>query len=245
MFGLFKKKETFAPLAVDMHCHLLPNVDDGSSNPEETVRCLKAMATIGYKKVFFTPHFQARYPNKEDDIKKRFEVLKKAIAQSGEKGLPEIAGIAGEYRFDPDFARMPGVDSVFTLPGKRLLCEFSLHNNNNYTPIDIFAQYIKMGYKLILAHPERYPYLNVHSAETRKMRDMGIAFQVNILSLNNFYGESAMRKGYEYIEKGMSEYLGTDTHNMRYIQALLETAENKEVQKVMKKYNFKNAELAG
>ena len=243
MFGLFRKKETFAPLAVDMHCHLLPNVDDGSSNPEETVHCLKAMSTLGYKKVFLTPHFQYRYPNKEDDIKKRFEVLKKSIAQSGETGLPEIVNIAGEYRFDPDFARIPGVDNVLTLPGKRLLCEFSLHNNN-YTPLDIFAQYVKLGYKLILAHPERYPYLNVHSSEIIKMRELGVAFQVNILSLNNFYGESAMRKGFEYIEKGMSEYLGTDTHNMRYIQALMETAENKEVQKVLKNHKFKNAELA-
>ena len=53
-----------------------------------------------------------------------------------------------------------------------------------------------------------------------------------------------MRKGFEYIDKGMSEYLGTDTHNMRYIQALMETAENKEVQKVLKNHKFKNAELA-
>lgn len=243
MFGLFKKKETFAPLVVDMHCHLLPNVDDGSSNIEETIRCLKAMYGVGYRKIFLTPHFQARYPNNEDDIKKRFETLKKAIANSGEKDLPTVVGIAGEYRFDPAFARMPGVDNVLTLPGKILLCEFSLHNND-YMPLDIFAEYIKLGYKLILAHPERYPYLNTHSTEVKKMRDMGMAFQVNILSLNNFYGESAMRKGFEYIEKGYSEYLGTDTHNMRYIQALLNTAENKEVQKLFKKFTFKNSELA-
>ena len=243
MFSLFKKSETFAPLAVDMHCHLLPGVDDGSSNTEETLHCLKAMATVGYKKVFLTPHFQARYPNNEEDIKRRFADLKKAIEGSGEKGLPEVACIAGEYRFDPAFARMPGVDNVLTLPGKRLLCEFSLHNNN-YMPIEIFRDYIKMGYKLILAHPERYPYLNVHSTEVKEMRDMGIAFQVNILSLNGFYGDSPKRKGFEYIEKGMSEYLGTDTHNMRYIQALMETAENNEVQKLLKKHKFLNAELA-
>lgn len=242
MFGLFKKKDTFAPLVTDMHCHLLPGVDDGSSNTEETVRCLKAMATVGYKKVYLTPHFQARYPNVEEDIKRRFAALKKAIAESGEKDIPEIMGISGEYRFDPLFARMPGVDNVLPLPGKRLLCEFSLHNND-YMPIDIFTDYIKLGYKLILAHPERYPYLNAHSVEVKKMRDMGIEFQVNVLSLNNFYGESAMKKGFEYIEKGMSEYLGTDTHNMRYIQALLETADNKEVQKMLKKHTFKNAEI--
>lgn len=243
MFGFFKKKDTFAPLVVDMHSHLLPGVDDGSSNVEETLRCLKAMASVGYKKVILTPHFQARYPNDEEDIKRRFNALKKAIDQNGEKDIPEVTCIAGEYRFDQAFARIPGVDNVLTLPGKRLLCEFSLHNNGNI-PVDILKKYIELGYKLILAHPERYPYLNVHSSEVRVMRDAGVAFQVNILSLNNFYGESPMRKGYEYIEKGMSEYLGTDTHNMRYIQALLDTAQNKEVQKVLKNHTFKNSELA-
>ena len=242
MFGLFKKKETFAPLVTDMHCHLLPGVDDGSSSSEETIQCLKAMKTVGYKKIYLTPHFQHRYPNDESDIKKRFTALKKAIAASGEHDLPEVVDIAGEYRFDPAFARMPGVDNVLTLPGKRLLCEFSLHFND-YMPLDIFQKYIDLGYKLILAHPERYPYLNAHSIEVEKMRKMGIAFQVNVLSLNNFYGESAMRKGFEYIERNMSEYLGTDTHNLRYIQALLETAENKDVQKVLKKHKFLNSEL--
>lgn len=243
MFGFLKKKETFAPLAVDMHCHLLPGVDDGSSNLEETVKCLKAMATVGYKKIFLTPHFQARYPNNEEDILKRFTALKKAIAACGEKNLPEVVAIAGEYRFDPSFVRMPGVENVLTLPGKRLLCEFSLHNNN-FMPFDLFQEYIKLGYKLILAHPERYPYINVHSNEIQKMRDMGIEFQINILSLNNFYGESPMRKGFEFITKGICDYLGTDTHNMRYIHALLDTAENKEVQKVLKQYTFKNSQLA-
>ena len=243
MFGIFKKKESFESLAVDMHCHLLPDVDDGSSSVSETIQCLKIMATLGYRKVIFTPHFQARYPNTEDDIKRRFNDLKKALADSGEKGLPEVNYIAGEYRFDDKYSKKPGVDNVLTLPGKRLLCEFSLHNIN-YFPVDTFTEYVKLGYKLIIAHPERYPYLNVHSTEVNKMRDLGISFQVNILSLNGFYGESAMRKGYEYINNGLSQYLGTDTHNMRYIQALQNSAENKEIQKILKNHKFLNAEMA-
>lgn len=245
MFDFLKKRKqakTFEPLCTDIHCHLLPGVDDGSSNTKETISCLKALASVGFNKVHFTPHFQARYPNTEDDIQKRFAVLKKEILASGETGLPEIGVISGEYRFDVNFARVPGIDNVMTLPGKRLICEFSLHFND-YMPLDIFKDYIDRGYKLILAHPERYPYLNAHSIEVKKMRDLGVSLQVNILSLNNFYGESAMRKGFEYINKGMAEYLGTDTHNMRYIQALLDTAENKDVQNIMKNHKFKNSEI--
>ena len=72
---------------------------------------------------------------------------------------------------------------------------------------------------------------------------MGIFFQVNVLSLNGFYGESARQKGFEYINAGMVEYLGTDTHNMRYAKALKETANNKQVQKLMNAHTFLNSKL--
>ena len=237
-----KQNSTFEPLVADMHCHLLPGVDDGSSNMQETINCLKALASVGFKKVYFTPHFQANYPNVEEDIQKRFNELKKQIIALNDTAMPEIVAVSGEYRFDPRFARRPGVDNVLTLPGKKLLCEFSLHFND-YMPLDIFAEYIKLGYTLILAHPERYPYLGIHSDEVTKMKQMGIFFQINVLSLNGFYGDSAQRKGFEYIEAGMAEYLGTDTHNMRYAAALKETANNKRVQKIMKSHTFLNSKL--
>lgn len=243
MFDFLKKKtKTFGDLGTDMHCHLLPGVDDGSSNIEETISCLKVLASVGFDKVYFTPHYQAHYPNEEDDIQRRFEGLKRAIEKKGEKDIPELAGISGEYRFDPNFVRRPGVDKVSPLPGKHLLCELSLHAND-YSPIDIFKEYIDLGYKLILAHPERYPYLNIHSQATAEMKNMGISFQVNVLSLNGFYGESAKMKGFEYVNNNMSEYLGTDTHNMRYAKALQEAAANNEIKKIMKSHSFLNSQL--
>lgn len=237
-----KKTDVFKVLGTDMHCHLLPGVDDGSSNINETISCLTALKSLGYKKIYFTPHFQAHYPNNEDDIQHRFADLQKQIKRLNVEGLPEIAAISGEYRFDHLFERRPGVDNVLTLPGKKLLCEFSLHFSN-YMPTDIFTEYQRLGYTLILAHPERYPYLGIHSKEITTMKSMGMLFQINILSLNGFYGDAARKKGFEYIEHGMVEYLGTDTHNMRYINALMETAENKDVRKVLKKYSFRNSEM--
>ncbi|MBP5190497.1 MAG: hypothetical protein J6031_06240 [Bacteroidales bacterium] len=237
-----KTNKTFAPLVTDMHCHLLPGVDDGSSNIQETIDCLNIMASLGFEKVYFTPHFQYNYPNDEEDILQRFATLKKQLSTSGLESLPEVNLIAGEYRFDPRFARRPGIDKVLTLPGKKLLCEFSLHYND-YMPIEIFSEYIKLGYTLILAHPERYPYMGIHSKEVETMKQMGIFFQVNVLSLNGFYGDTAMKKGFEYIETGLAEYLGTDTHNMRYASALRDTANNKQVQKMMQKHTFLNSQL--
>ncbi len=245
MFSLFNKNKTpktFSILATDMHCHLLPGVDDGSKDISETILCLKAMASVGFNRVMFTPHFQDKYPNIEDDIQGRFEQLKKQLKEQSGQELPKVDIISGEYRFDPLFERRPGVDKVLTLPGKRLLCEFSLHASN-YMPLKVFAEYQKLGYSLILAHPERYPYLGIHSKEIKTMKEMGITFQVNILSLNGFYGEAAMQKGFDYIEKGWVEFLGTDMHNARYAAELIATAKNRKVQKLLEKHKFLNNSL--
>lgn len=245
MFGIFnrnRKSSIFSVLGTDMHCHLLPNVDDGSRNVNETVSCLKTLSSVGFKKIYITPHFQANYPNDEADIQKRYEQLTKELKAYVGQGLPEVAGISGEYRFDHQYTRHAGVDKVIPLPGKTLLCELALHSSG-YDPLDDFAEYKKLGYNLILAHPERYPYLGLHSDAVIKMKDMGMAFQVNILSLNGFYGETAMNKGFSFIKGGIVEYLGTDLHNTRYANELMATARNSRVHSLLKRHTFRNNTL--
>lgn len=241
--GIFNRsKNIFSVLGTDMHCHLLPGVDDGCRDVNETIECLKIMGKVGYKKVLLTPHFQANYPNKEEYIKKHFEWLKSEIAKRTTEELPKLDWISGEYRFDIRYAPQPGIRQVLPLPGNRLLCEFALHAKD-YMPFDLFEEFQKQGYSLILAHPERYPYIGVHSPDLEKLINMGVELQINILSLNGFYGDTAMDKGFAYIEHGWVSYLGTDMHNIRYANELIATAENKRVKKLLKKHSFKNAEL--
>ena len=246
MFNLFRKnnsQDAFSKLDTDMHCHLLPGVDDGSKSVSETVECLHVMRRVGYKHVLLTPHFQARYPNQEDDIQRRFDALKKALDNLHDPDIPEVVAISGEYRFDEYYGRrhddpMP----VVPLPGKRLLCEFSLHRSGSI-PFDIFEAYIKQGYTLILAHPERYPYLGPMMEEMVRLKEMGVLFQLNLLSLNGFYGEAAMHKGWNYVDLGMVHYLGTDLHNMHYANALLHAAQNKRIVKLANSDVLLNKEI--
>lgn len=243
--GLFNRRNenrpTFEVLGTDMHCHLLPSVDDGSRDINETLSCLKTMKSLGFKKIYFTPHFQANYPNDETDIVKRFEQLKKALAPHASE-IPELAGISGEYRFDQRYERRAGIDAVNPLPGKKLLCELSLHGSN-YNPLESFKAFLAEGYNLILAHPERYPYLGIHSPELKEILDLGIKLQLNTLSLNGFYGPAALEKGFAFLENGWVSYLGTDLHNTHYAQELVATAANSKVQKVLQRYKFLNSEL--
>lgn len=240
--GMSKVPRVMECLGTDMHCHLLPAVDDGSSDFSETVDLLTVMGKLGFKKVYLTPHYQARYPNEPDDIARRFAELKKQLSTIDTSHLPEVAGVSGEYRFDDYYGPKPGVDKVTPLPGKRLLCEFSRFGFT-VSPLDTFRRFKEMGYTLILAHPERYPFVNPNSPEVVIMRDMGVLFQVNTLSLFGFYGETARTRGFEFIGLDMVDYLGTDMHNMRYATALVQAANDKKIRRIIESGRFRNAEL--
>ena len=245
MLNLFKRKyETrpiFAPLGTDMHCHLVPKVDDGSKCMEESIECLQTLAAVGYKKVIITPHFQyPRFPNEEEDIKRRYEEIKK---QAADEGLEiELAGIGGEYRIDSGFAKRLENPKFLLVGGKYVLVEFSLHQQMMGSDELIFDMQMK-GYEVILAHPERYPYLNVNGMRMEQLKNQGVYFQINSLSLGGFYGEEAKQRAFEMLGRGWVEFMGTDTHNTMYAQALRDLTHNRKVQKVMEKYQFLNNTL--
>ena len=256
MFGLFKKKKTpptFAPLYTDMHCHLLPLVDDGSKSLEESLDVMEVMKEVGFEEIRLTPHYQyPRFPNKEDDIEERYKNFCEEVERNkGERSLPLLKGVTGEYRIDDGFHEHIERGRLLTYrfaDPKRgsakglLLLELSLHQPVMGFEEVIFERQME-GYDIILAHPERYPYFNVHSDRLEQMKEQGVYFQANILSLDGFYGEEARKKAFDYIENGWIEFLGTDMHNVMYAQALRHAAGNRKIQQLLEKEEFENKNL--
>lgn len=251
MFEFLKRKKSprpiFGALGTDMHCHLIPRVDDGSKSMEESLSCLQSIVDVGYRKVFVTPHFQPpRFPNKEEDIKNLFEELKKAAAEAN---IPiELVGVGGEYRLDEGFIEATAQTNYLTVGEPSvfdkgyLLTELSLQNHRRGF-VDEIAELQKRDYVVILAHPERYPYLNVRGHELADLKDMGVLLQVNLLSLDGFYGPLAQRRAEDLIDAGIVELLGTDCHNVLYAQALENASRNRKIEKIIEKNSFLNTEL--
>ena len=245
MFGFLKRNKEprpiFKPLGTDMHCHLVPQVDDGSKCMEESIECLNTLKAVGYDRVIITPHFQSpRFPNDEDDICRRYEELRKQAVDAGVE--IELAGIGGEYRIDSGFKPRLDNPRFLLVGGKYVLVEFSLHQQMMGCDEMIFDLQMQ-GYEVILAHPERYPYLNVFGSRTEQLKNQGVLFQVNLLSLGGFYGEEAKRRAYHLIEQGWVDFLGTDTHNTMYAQALIALTHDRKVEKVLEKHSFMNNTL--
>ncbi|MBP3762311.1 MAG: hypothetical protein J6I49_00345 [Bacteroidales bacterium] len=244
-FNLFKTKREprpiFEALGTDMHCHLVPRVDDGSKCVEESIECLQTLKAVGYSKVFITPHFCVpRFPNNEEDIKARYEELKRQVKEAGVE--IELAGIAGEYRIDSGFAPRLEAPRFLQIAGKYVLVEFPLHQQLMGCDELIFDMQMK-GYEVILAHPERYPYLSVNSSRMEQLKNQGVYFQINALSLGGFYGDEARKKAYTMLDNKWVEFMGTDTHNTLYAQALSDLTCDRKVAKVLETYEFLNKTL--
>ena len=231
----------FESLGVDMHCHLVPQVDDGSRSLQETMDCIEVMKRVGYNKMYITPHFQhPRFPNTEEDITNRYNRLRSELKDNGVD--MELMGIGGEYRIDDSFADRVANPKFLQIgrKNKYLLLELSLHQVRMGIEETLFDLMMK-GYEVILAHPERYPYYSAISRKLHDMKEQGVYFQCNVLSLSGFYGEAAQNKAFAFIENGWVEFLGTDMHNTMYAGALLDCAANKKVQKLMQNHTFLNS----
>lgn len=248
MFEFLKPKPktaipTFASLGIDIHCHMLPGVDDGSKSNEESLACLKVMRDAGFEKVICTPHYQyPRFPNVESDIQNRYDSMLLDFTSLNAQNIPQMIGVAGEYRVDSGFADRIKNNQFLLVSGKYLLTEFSLHQQVIGLDQVMFDLQMK-NYEIILAHPERYPYYSSASSKLQHLKDMGVYFQVNILSLIGFYGEGPRRKAFEMIEKGWVEFLGTDMHNTLYAQALIDATHDRKIIKLIEKHQFLNSQV--
>ena len=256
MFGFFNKKKalpTFAPLVTDMHCHLLPLVDDGSKSLEESMEVMEAMSAVGFEQIRLTPHFcYPRFPNVEENILERYKNFCFELENNrGDRKLPQITSCTGEYQIDDGFQGHVDHGNLltyhFTDPKQGsekglLLIEFSLRQKRLGLNEVIFARQME-GYDVILAHPERYPYFDSHSKFLEQLKEQGVYFQVNLLSLEGFYGPEPQKKAFDYIENGWVEFLGTDMHNIGYAMALKNASVNKKIIKLLETTEFLNNKL--
>ncbi|MDE6010621.1 MAG: capsular biosynthesis protein [Muribaculaceae bacterium] len=191
----------------DWHSHILPGVDDGVPDMETSLATLEAYDKLGVKRVWLTPHIMEDYPNTPDDLRKRFAELKAAWTGNVELHL------AAENMLDSLF--MERLEARDLLPigseGNHLLVETSYYN----PPMD-FDDMIdavqSAGYHVVLAHPERYRYMN--EADYKDLRRRGVLFQVNMMSTLGMYGETARGKAEWMLREGMVELTGTDLHRL-------------------------------
>jgi tyrosine-protein phosphatase YwqE len=181
---------------IDIHNHILPGIDDGSTDMSCSLLLCKGLTLLGFTHAIATPHIISDlYPNKEEDILILGESLKTALK---ENNIPLTISFGAEYLMDDTFLTKVNKKYAFLdFPNKGLLVEFPFASRpesiNDYS----FAIQIQ-GYEAVLAHPERYKYWHRDLKKYDSLKDLGFSFQMNALSLAGYYGQG---------EKETAEYL--------------------------------------
>tara|TARA_B100000683_G_C12437310_1_gene534455 strand:- start:422 stop:1204 length:783 start_codon:yes stop_codon:yes gene_type:complete len=222
---------------VDMHSHLIPGIDDGVETYEEAIEIIKSMMHAGYRKLITTPHVMSDgYPNTTEIILSGFETLKNKVE---EEGLEIDLEVAAEYYVDAHFESLVNKGDILTIGDNNVLIEFSYLNKPiNYK--DILVTLFEKGYKPILAHPERYVFLQNDKSGFDELKDMGVQFQLNLFSLIGLYDRASQYHGRRLIEKEMVDYLGTDIHRSHQIKHFKRALSSRYLHYLIKENQLKN-----
>lgn len=216
---------------VDIHSHILPAIDDGSKSFEESLILLKRMYSYGIKKVVLTPHvMEGVWENSNADLENRFQELKNYLEKSNFTNVE--LHLAAEYMLDNNFHTLLKSEKLLTVKDAYVLVEMSYMN----PPINLYETLFNIqvgGYKPILAHPERYSFYYQNYQEYIKLKEVGCLFQLNLLSLSNYYGKDVTGIAKRLLKDKLIDFAGSDTHHNRHLN-YLESINNPKIIKSIK-----------
>lgn len=204
-------------LRTDMHSHLIPGIDDGAPDIDTSLNLIKGLIDLGYTKLITTPHIMSDYYlNTPYIINDGLKELREAVKK---EGLNVEINAAAEYYVDEYFEERLEKEALLTLQGKMVLIEQSFTEEYPRLRDVTFKMQLK-GYKPVLAHAERYPFYANDKPKYEILKAAGCILQVNLLSLQGYYGKVERNAANFLLKNGLAELLGTDCHHDRHIKRL-------------------------
>lgn len=240
MFSFFKKKDTptvsnYESIAVDMHSHVLPGIDDGAQDVNQSIELITRMMSLGIKKIIATPHVMADYyRNTPETIGAALTILK---AELKRQQIDIEIEAAAEHYFDETFEARVNEHRLLTMGDNYALFEISFISLP-MNVIGVIQRMKELGYKPILAHPERYSYLDIE--QLKNLRDWGCDLQLNTISLTGYYGKDAKKMAEAMVDNEMVDFISSDMHHLRHASAFRKALETPYVQRLLQDYPLKN-----
>ena len=199
---------------IDIHSHLIPGVDDGSQSLEESLSLLKQAEQDGITELITTPHFMknGEFRTKAPELVQRFNELKQAY-----KG-PIKLHLGNELYIHPDLPELLEKGEVLTLvESDYILVEFPFQNYRD--EYDEILYELALRYRIIIAHPERYSYVQEDQNFCLRWLNEGYYLQAN---QNSLFKKEAKKVLVPMIEHGFINFVASDAHNEHRPCALLE-----------------------
>lgn len=194
---------------IDMHSHIIYDVDDGSKSLEQSIEMIKLASEHGVEGIFSTSHYIEGMYTPASVIKERIEVLRKHLK---EKNIAVDLFVGHELYIDNKALEALYAGKVLSLNESRyVLIEFPM-SSGIYNIHDIIFEMTIKGYKPIIAHPERYHYIQENIDKVMDWIELGAYCQLNLPSLLGKYGEAVKKTALKLLKKQMYHFVGSDMH---------------------------------
>ena len=210
---------------VDIHTHIIPNVDDGSKSVEDTFTLFKEAVNAGFTDVVLTPHYIKDYYDTNTEIR---EFWVKSIQDTLNKlEIPINVYVGNEIYICEDMDRLIFENKVSCLNNsKYVLFELPMNLNVKYLDQIIFKIF-NLGKVPIIAHPERYSFIQNDIPYAKKLHEKGVLFQSNYGSILDLYGKEAQKTLEKLLRQDLINFMASDVHRPDTIYSVIEESKNK------------------
>lgn len=210
---------------IDLHCHLLPGVDDGARNLDEALTLARASVANGITRAVLTPHvYPGVFDNSLSTLLPVFVDFKAALVAAG---IDLQVSLGGEVRLHPDAFDMLSSDDLPMIgrmdEHRIVLLEFP----DGQIPVGAAAScryFADNGVRLMIAHPERNKEIMRDPMRIKPLLDAGCLLQLTAASVIGGFGPRALETAHFLLAKGMVAVIATDAHNMAHRPPLLREA---------------------
>ena len=202
---------------IDIHCHILPDFDDGATNLDEALEMAEIAANSGVTDIIATPHFRGEpaFLDKQFMIDRRFQTLSAAIRQTG---IPVRLHPGAEILCLPETAKMADAHQLPTLAETSyVLLEFYFNESFSFMD-DMLFRIAECGYQPVVAHPERYNSIQRDPELLHRWAELGYVLQLNKGSVLGELGFRAEQTANEILGMGVAHLFASDAHHS-YVRA--------------------------
>lgn len=192
---------------IDFHSHILPGIDDGSRNLEQSIAMVNEAKKAGFTKIISTSHYMENYY--ECNERDRRQLLKKV--QENVQGIELILG--NEIYITNNIIELLQNGQASSINGtKYVLFEFPLITTRPMNDKEVIYRLVENGYIPIIAHPERYPFIQENPDYLFELEEMGALFQANYGSIIGMYGLKAKKTLKILLKNNLISFFGSDAH---------------------------------
>ena len=194
---------------IDLHSHILPGLDDGAQTLQDSLAMARMALDSGVTTIVATPHCAG---DRRAEVYESWQFLRQALIECD---LPLQLLLGMEIFGTPDTPRMLRDGQFFTLNNSRYpLVEFSFHSDGEEETA-ILEEICQGGFRPLVAHPERYSYVQRDPRLLNRWHQMGCLFQLNRGSLMGRFGRSVQHTAAALLERGFVTVIASDAHSSR------------------------------